>query len=164
MPQDSHGINALKGSGHREEAASNTSALPSEGRRSQVRLLSGAPAVPTTWASGYDAATMVPISGLFCTGIARCGSSLPNGQSREPGPRRYNRPVAETAWPATRRERHHNGSHRMLKTNIAAVALVAASVGAAQADVKVAVVGPITGQNAIFYEQMKHGAEGRGPR
>ena len=47
----------------------------------------------------------------------------------------------------------------MLRMNIAAMVLLAAVPGVAQADVRVAVVGPITGQNAIFYEQMKHGAE-----
>ncbi len=47
----------------------------------------------------------------------------------------------------------------MLKTTIAVLALLAAGTTVAHADVKVAVVGPITGQDAIFFEQMKHGAE-----
>ena len=46
----------------------------------------------------------------------------------------------------------------MLRTNIAAFLLLACA-GYAHADVKVAVVGPITGQNATFFQQMKHGAD-----
>ena len=48
----------------------------------------------------------------------------------------------------------------MLKTNAAIAALLVCGIGGAHADVKLAVVGPITGQNAAFFEQMKHGAEG----
>ena len=48
----------------------------------------------------------------------------------------------------------------MLKTNLAIAAVLLCGTAAAHADVKLAVVGPITGQNAAFFEQMKHGAEG----
>lgn len=44
-------------------------------------------------------------------------------------------------------------------TLLAAVAMTALSATAAQADIKVATVGPITGQYATFGEQMKKGAE-----
>ena len=46
----------------------------------------------------------------------------------------------------------------MLKM-IAAVALLAAGTASARADVRIAIAGPMTGQNATFFEQMKHGAE-----
>ncbi len=48
----------------------------------------------------------------------------------------------------------------MLKTALyAAVLFAAAAVGAAAQDIPVAVVGPITGQDAAFGEQMKRGAD-----
>ena len=47
----------------------------------------------------------------------------------------------------------------MLRTTIAALTLLAAGAGVARADVKVALVGPMTGQFATFFEQMKRGAE-----
>ena len=47
----------------------------------------------------------------------------------------------------------------MTRIHIAALALLASAASVARADVKVAIVGPITGQNATFFEQMKHGAE-----
>lgn len=47
----------------------------------------------------------------------------------------------------------------MLRTPIAALVLFAAGAGAAYADVRVGLVGPITGQNATFFEQMKRGAQ-----
>jgi branched-chain amino acid transport system substrate-binding protein len=45
------------------------------------------------------------------------------------------------------------------KSLLAASALVALTAGAAQADITIATVGPITGQYAIFGDQMKRGAE-----
>ena len=48
----------------------------------------------------------------------------------------------------------------MLKTNLAIAAMLVCGIEGAHADVKIAVVGPITGQNAAFFTQMKQGAEG----
>lgn len=49
----------------------------------------------------------------------------------------------------------------MLRTNLAiAAVLLCGMEGAHAADVKLAIVGPITGQNAAFFAQMKQGAEG----
>jgi branched-chain amino acid transport system substrate-binding protein len=48
---------------------------------------------------------------------------------------------------------------RFTKSLLAASALVALTAGAAQADITIATVGPITGQYAIFGDQMKRGAE-----
>ena len=48
----------------------------------------------------------------------------------------------------------------MLKTAVAALAVFAATAGVAHADVKLGLVGPQTGQNAAFFEQMKQGATG----
>jgi branched-chain amino acid transport system substrate-binding protein len=45
------------------------------------------------------------------------------------------------------------------KSLLAASALVGLTAGAAQADITIATVGPITGQYAIFGDQMKRGAE-----
>ncbi len=46
-----------------------------------------------------------------------------------------------------------------LKTTVAAVALMALAGGVAKAEIKIATVGPITGQYASFGEQLKRGAE-----
>ncbi len=48
----------------------------------------------------------------------------------------------------------------MLKTNIVIAAMLMCGIEGARADVTLALVGPITGQNAAFFQQMKHGAEG----
>ena len=42
---------------------------------------------------------------------------------------------------------------------VVAALAAAGSVGTAHADVRIAVAGPITGQYAVFGEQMKRGAE-----
>lgn len=47
----------------------------------------------------------------------------------------------------------------MIKILLLSAAAVAVTVGTAQADIVLGVVGPITGQYASFYEQMKRGAE-----
>jgi branched-chain amino acid transport system substrate-binding protein len=48
---------------------------------------------------------------------------------------------------------------RFTKSLLAASAVVALSAGAAQADIVIATAGPMTGQYAIFGDQMKRGAE-----
>ena len=48
----------------------------------------------------------------------------------------------------------------MLKTAAAALAVLAATAGAADADTRLGLVGPQTGSNAAFFEQMKQGAQG----
>ena len=49
----------------------------------------------------------------------------------------------------------------MMKTTVAMLALMAsAAVPAGAADLKLGLVGPQTGQNAAFFEQMKQGAQG----
>ena len=48
----------------------------------------------------------------------------------------------------------------MLRTAVMAAVAVAAVAGTAHADTKLGVAGPISGQNAAFFDQMKHGAEG----
>src|SRR5579859_3618130 len=44
-------------------------------------------------------------------------------------------------------------------TLLAAVSALALTAGVAKADIKIATVGPITGSNAAFGEQLKKGAE-----
>ena len=48
----------------------------------------------------------------------------------------------------------------MLKTFAASLLALTALTGVAHADVDLGLVGPQTGQNAAFFDQMKHGAEG----
>ena len=48
----------------------------------------------------------------------------------------------------------------MLRTAAAALAVLATTAGAVRADVKLGLVGPQTGSNAAFFEQMKQGAQG----
>ena len=47
----------------------------------------------------------------------------------------------------------------ILKSILAAAAVATVGIGTAQADIKIAVHGPMTGENAAFGEQMRRGAE-----